>query len=379
MLTTSLLGMRVLDLTRLAPGPYAAFVLAGLGAEVIKIEEPSFGDPLRHPVPADDDSRPTLFELLNRGKKSMTLNLKSVEGKLILKQLARASDVLLEGFRPGVMARLGLHYEELCAVNPRLIYASLSGYGHDGPYAKRATHDLNCLALAGVLDLTGQEDGPPALSAVPWADMASSLWTALGIVAALIERERTGQGQWLDVSMLDGVTALTAVPLADCIGTGRPPRRGDTWLSGRLACYGVYETGDGRYMSLAALEPYFWENFCTAVGREEWMARQYASDQASLRMELAALFRSRTQADWIQVFALRDCCCEPVLTLDQAFAHPQVMQRQLLEGCCLATPLVRPTTGLPPAPRLGEHTSVILAELGYVDSDVERLKAAGVV
>ncbi len=257
-------GTRVLDLSRLAPGPFASLVLADLGAEVIKVEEPAYGDWLRYPTPAtegrggpggDTPQTSRAFELLNRNKKSITLNLKAPAGKAILQHLVRSADVLLEGFRAGTMRRLGLDYESLQAINPGLVYASLSGYGQNGPYHRRACHDMNCLALAGLMDLSGPQDGPPAMSGLPWVDMVAGLWTALGIVAALLERQRSGLGQYLDIAMLDSVAALAHVPLADWLSTGTAPQRGATSLSGKLACYNVYETADGRYMTLGALEP----------------------------------------------------------------------------------------------------------------------------
>ena len=385
-------GIRVLDLTRLAPGPFASLVLADLGAKVIKIEEPGSGDWLRYPIaaelrpkagemesPEDAQRAAQGFELLNHNKESVTLNLKAPEGKVILRQLVREADVLLEGFRAGTMERLGLDYEALRTVNPRLVYASLSGYGQTGPYRRRACHDLNCLALAGLLDLSGREDVAPALSALPWVDMVSGLWTALGIVAALLARERSGLGQYLDISMLDSVAALMHIPVADWLATGVPPRRGKTFLSGELACYNVYETADGRHMTLGALEPRFWEGFCLAVGREDWVARHRSRDQASLRAEVAGLFSTQPQAYWVGLFEDRDCCCEPVLALDEAFAHPQARQRGLLREGWLATPLTSPAVESAPAPQLGQHTAQILAELGYSLDDVQRLRQNGVV
>jgi crotonobetainyl-CoA:carnitine CoA-transferase CaiB-like acyl-CoA transferase len=277
------------------------------------------------------------------------------------------------------MQRLGLDYGSLRAINPRLVYASLSGYGQSGPYHGRACHDLNCLALAGLLDLSGPEDGAPAMSALPWVDMVSGLWTALGIVAALMARERSGLGQYLDISMLDSVAALMHVPVADWLASGVPPQRGRTLLGGELACYNVYETADGKYMTLGALEPQFWAGFCAAVGREDWVARHGSQDQAGLRAEVAALFHTQAQAYWVSLFEDRDCCCEPMLALNEAFAHPQAVQRGVLHEKWLATPLADPALEFAPAPELGEHTAQILGELGYTLQDVQRLRQNGVV
>ncbi len=317
--------------------------------------------------------------MLNRNKKSITLNLKAPAGKAILQHLVRSADVLLEGFRAGTMQKLGLDYESLQVINPGLVYASLSGYGQNGPNRRRACHDVNCLALTGLLDLSGPQDGPPAMSGLPWVDMVAGLWTALGIVAALLERQRSGLGQYLDIAMLDSVAALAHVPLADWLSTGTAPQRGATSLSGKLACYNVYETADGRYMTLGALEPQFWESFCLAVGHEDWVARQHAADQAGLSAEVARLFRSQPQTHWIELFASRDCCCEPVTALDEAFAHPQVAQRGLLRDGWLRTPVTSPEVECAAAPALGEHTAQVLAELGYTLEDVARLRRDGVV
>jgi crotonobetainyl-CoA:carnitine CoA-transferase CaiB-like acyl-CoA transferase len=324
------------------------------------------------------DGRGVLFGLLNRNKKSITLNLKASQGKAILVELARSADALMEGFRPGVMKRLGLEHEALLAINPGLVYVSLSGYGQTGPYRLRAGHDLNYLAIGGLLAISGTPDGPPAVPGVPVADLVCGLWAALGVTAALLGRERTGRGQYLDLSLLDSVTALLAMPLADWLVTGRVPQRGKMPLSGKQACYNVYETADGEYMALGALESRFWRAFCTAVGREDWRSRQHDADQAALIAEVAALFRTQPRAHWTDLLAAHDCCCEPVLGLDESFAHPQVLHRGLLHDAQLAMPLARGGVPRVPAPELGEHTAEILAELGYTADDVEDLRRRGV-
>jgi crotonobetainyl-CoA:carnitine CoA-transferase CaiB-like acyl-CoA transferase len=371
-------AIRILDLSRLLPGPYATLILAELGAEVLKIEEPPQGDPLRYRPIAGPSTHHTLFDLLNRGKKSITLNLKTEEGRAILLALTQRADVLLEGYRPGVMQRLGLAYATLTEVNPGLIYASLSGYGQTGPYRTRAGHDLNYIALGGLLGITGAPDDGPAIPGVPVADLTAALWAALGIMAALCERQRTGHGQYLDISMLDSVTSLLAVPLAAWLGTGRAPQRGQLPLSGQWACYNVYRTADNGYMTLAALEPHFWRAFCLAVGREDWLPRQNDADQAGLSAEIAALFRTQPRAYWEKLFAAHDCACEPVLALDEVFAHPQAQARGLLADGALPLPIGRRALHAH-APALGQHTAEILAELGYSAQDTQRLKEQGVV
>ncbi len=379
MLNLSLRGVRILDLTRLAPGPYASLAMADLGAEVVKVEEPARGDPLRYLSQCGPDLADVLFDHLNRNKKSIALNLKTAQGRAILLQLVHGSDVLMEGLRPGTMERLGLGYDDVSEVNPGLIYASISGYGQTGPHHLQAGHDLDYIALGGLLELTGWPDDPPAVPGVPVADLVSGLWTALGIVAALRERTHSGRGQYLDISMLDCVVSLLQVPLADWLASGSVPRRGRMPLGGRLACYNVYETGDGQHMALAALEHHFWEAFCLAVGRPDWVERQQDPDQGPLIADVSALFLAQSRDYWSALFATHDCCCEPVLAIDEVFAHPQVRHRGLLHGQSLATPLVFQSRPPAPAPRLGQHTTEILGELGYEADDVRRLRRQGVI
>jgi len=372
-------GTRVLDLTRHLPGPYCSLALAELGAEVIKVEQPQQGDPLRHMPWLGDRASEVLFGLVNRGKKSIALNLKASQGREVFLRLVQTADVLMEGFRPGVMKRLALDYAPLAAANPGLIYASLSGYGQTGPYQMRAGHDLNYMALGGLLGVTGTPDGTLAIPGIPVADLASALWAALGISAALFGRQRAGRGQYLDISIMESVTSLMVLPVMQWLGSGRMPQRGKLPLTGAQACYNAYRTADAGYMTLGALEPQFWRAFCLAVNREDWVARQGEEDQSALIAEVAGLFAAQPRAHWADLFARHDCCCEPVLALDEAFSHPQAMERGLLHEGQLSLPLGRHGVPHARAPELGEHTAELLGELGYTSEDLESLRQQGVL
>jgi len=377
-----MLKTRVLDLSRLLPGPYCSRILADFGAEVIKVEQPDGGDWMRH-LPPLADGESILFQALNRGKKSLTLNLKSDKGRAIFLRLAETSDVLLEGFRPGVMERLGLGYETLAHANPRLIYCSLNGYGREGPYRQRAGHDLNYIGLAGLLDLAGSREGPPTIPGAPVADLAGALWMAVGILLALLAQERTGQGQRVDGSFLGA--ALTCLPVALAQHAGKQPmKRGGSNLAGNLVCYHVYETRDGGYMTLAALETKFWAAFCRAVGREHLIEQQFAPAVSSEPAydELRALFRSRTRREWVEALAGVDGCCEPMYTLEEALASAPVQALGLLTGAGLLSPVrlsAQPARPVRPAPALGQHTTALLADLGYDAAEAKELKERGVV
>jgi alpha-methylacyl-CoA racemase len=379
--------MRFLDLTGLLPGPYCSRIFADWGAEVIKVERPGQGDWLRYLPPLDPvGGGGLLFGALNRGKKSLTLNLKSAEGRAILQRLAESADVLLESFRPGVMERLGLGYEELARLNPRLVYCSLSGYGLEGPYRGRAGHDLNYIGLAGLLDLTGARDGPPAVPGTLVADLAGALWGAIGVLQALLERERTGLGQRVDASLLGGALASLPVAVTRCRG-GQSMVRGGSDLTGGVVCYQVYETQDGQYVTLGALEPEFWAAFCQGIGRHDLLGDQYAPAVPGepTYEALCALFRERTRDQWAQALAGADACLEPVYSVEEALDSPAVRalgmlvpggRLGLLPPVALSSHERRPPGG---APGLGQHTAALLAELGHDAAEVERLRSEEVV
>jgi crotonobetainyl-CoA:carnitine CoA-transferase CaiB-like acyl-CoA transferase len=323
-----------------------------------------------------------LFRALNRGKKSLTLNLKSDEGRAILLRLVETADVLLETFRPGVMERLDLGWEALAEVNPRLVFCSLSGYGPDGTYRERAGHDLNYAGLAGLLDLTGPRDGPPSITGAPVADLAGAMWAMVGILLALLERERTGRGQRVDGSLLGGALSFLPLPVNRYLG-GQPMKRGAGDLGGGLVCYNIYETRDGGYMTLSALEPQFWATFCQAVGREDLLGQQMspAVPGEPPYEELCTLFRGRTRQEWVDSLAEVDACCEPVYTVGEALASAPVQALNMLAEGGLLPPvhLADHERSASSSAILGQHTAILLAELGYDAASIGRLQEDGVV
>lgn len=367
-------GIRVLDLSRLLPGPFLTMVLADLGADVVKIEDPKVGDYLRvfPPVKGGVAGR---YLAVNRGKRSLALDLKAAAHVEAFLALVERADVVIESFRPGVMAKLGLGYDVLAARNPRLVMCSISGYGATGPYAHRAGHDLNYVGLAGVLAMGAEAPGHgPAMPGVQIADLAGgALWSATGILAALVGRERTGRGAHLDISMTEGALTLLAAELGN-LDCGARPTRGAETLNGGVACYGVYRTADDRYLSVGALEPKFYVAFSTAIGRKPDVSELVAppAKQAQIRAEIAAILASRTRAEWLEILAAHDCCCEPVLELDELAAHPLHVAREVfftLDGGALG-PIaqVRTPLGTPASPRLpptlGQHSREVLTEYG---------------
>lgn len=378
-------GVRVLDLTRLLPGPYCSLLLAHLGAEVVKIETPRIGDYARY-LPAEIGGD-ALFAAVNRGKKSVALNFRNPRGREILVELARTADVFLEGFRPGRVLHWKIGYEDLRSSNSRLIYCSLSGYGQEGPYSQRAGHDLNYIAAGGLLGLNGLAGGPPVPPSVQIADLAGGMLAAIAILGALVGRERTGQGEYLDIALLDAV-ASWAMPfaLSGFLRGGPNPERGRLALGGGLPCYNVYLTRDGKYLALGALEPPFWSAFCEASGRPDLLGRQFDEEAIPL---VAELFATRSQEEWLRLLGDRDACVEPVLSIAQMSAHPQVIARGLVvpepgpfpggRGQ-LGSPLRvegLPTLGDPP--RLGAQTREILGALGIDPSQLRELEAKAIL
>ena len=389
----ALAQVKVLDLSRLLPGPFCSMLLADFGAEVIKVEDPNGGDYIRGWLPRLGKNS-GFHVVLNRNKQSLTLNLKKPEGKTIFKKLARDADVVLDGFRPGVMQRLGLGYETLREINPRLIYCALTGYGSDGPRAQKAGHDINYLARCGILSYSGLE-GRPCIPGVQIADLGGgALLAAFSIVTALFARERIGKGQFIDVGMADGALTWHALRWGKYLADGELPSPGDDVLNHGFACYNLYATRDGRYMSLGALEPQFWKVFCESVGHPEWNRPNYfepGAHQKILQDQLSALFREKDQVQWIAHFADQDCCCEPVLNLEEAMADEQLLQRRMIVEMMHETWGIYRQLGIAPkfsltpgricshAPELGEHTEDILLGKGYSEPVIAELRMLGVI
>lgn len=384
----ALSGLRVLDFTRLLPGPYAGLVLADLGADVVKVESAKGGDYMRW-IPPLDGRLSYSFKALNTGKRSVALDLKTPQGVAIARRMVAEADILLESFRPGVMDRLGLGYDVVAEINPRLIYCAITGYGQSGPCRDRAGHDLNFQALSGVLGLAGPSGAKPALPAAQLADLGGgALFSLTGVLAALYQRERTGKGTFVDISMTDGCLAFLQMALAAHLGGAKPmPERGTDTLTGGAACYDIYETKDGGFMAFCALEPKFWLAFCQAVDRLDLVPRHFgnAHQIEATRVDLQTLFRTRTRDEWVDLLAEHDTCCEPVLAPDEVAQHPlHVARRNVItdaNGMRMIRMPLRDPDAEPPsaAPELGDSTADVLRELGYSLEEVQSLSEKNVI
>jgi crotonobetainyl-CoA:carnitine CoA-transferase CaiB-like acyl-CoA transferase len=379
-------GVRVLDLTRLLPGNYGTLLLSDLGADVIKVEEPGQGDYIRWTPPLVDGEG-AIHRALNRGKRSVTLNLKDADGAELFLRVADQADVVVESFRPGVMDRLGVGYEALSARNPRLVYAAITGYGQDGPYRDRVGHDIDYLGYAGLLHATGTPDGAPILPAAQIGDFGGGMAAAVGIASALTEVARAGRGRLIDVSMLDVASSWSAVLMAWYLGTGQVPVRGGMPLTGGLACYRVYATGDGKHLAVGALEPRFWRNLCETLGLDDLIDAQLdPGRQEEVAGRLGDVFRTRSRDEWVEELAGRETCVAPVNDIAEAIEDPQVRHRRgvvSIEGAPVGPgPALRFPDHMPevgPAPGLGEHTVEVLGEVGVAPEEVSELRARGVV
>jgi len=378
--STPLGNLRMLDLSRQLPGPFCSTLLADLGADVLVISNPT--DPFGVGIP-----------FLARNKRHMTLNLKSDAGREIFHRLAADADIVLEGTRPGVMKRLGIDYDTLRDLNSRLIYCAISGYGQDGPYRDKVGHDVNYLGYAGVLNFVGEEDGPPVIPGVQIADIGGgALMAAIGILSAVVARQQTGRGQLVDISMLDGCVAWNVYHTLLYLLSGQLPQRGREQLTGRYPCYAVYETRDGRHVTVGAYEAHFWATLCRHFGRDDFIERQW--DQGEAREEMfrffRAAFREKTLSEWLAELGEAEICFGPVNTLPETLADPQVRHRGMVidtrepsgPGITLGTPIKlsdTPASLRTPPAKFGEHTDAVLAALGYDREAIETLRRDGVV
>jgi len=386
-------GIKVLDLSRLAPGPFATMVLADLGADVLMIEAPKGATSHIPWARGQDPERANALDPLRRNKRSLVLNLKDPRGQEIFRKLVPTVDVVVEGFRPGVMKRLGADYETLSALNPRVILCSVTGYGQTGPYADQVGHDINYISIAGMLGMIGWPGTPPAIPLNVLADFAGGgLHGALAVLAALIARQTTGRGQHVDVAMTDGVMYLMATWIRNVLAGDPSPRRGETLLSGVVPQYNVYETKDGKWLSLGALETKFWENLCRVMETPQYAGR--AMDPAMFpeaRKVFADKFKTKTRAEWMPILTSVEICAAPVYELAEALDDPHNRARGMVAELTHPKAGKIRQVGIGPkfsdtpgavrklAPLEGEHTQAVLTGLGYMPEEIETMRKAGAV
>ncbi len=391
-------GIKVLDLTKLAPGPHCTMILGDLGADVIRVEEP--GEPTgRRAAQAGTADvkapRPSYAptNAVGRNKRSIGLNLKSEVGREIYLRLARDADIVVEEFRPGVAKRLGIDYDVLSRINPRLIYCAVTGFGQTGPYRDLVGHDLNYIAQAGALSLIGRRNQPPTIPLNLLADYAGGgMHATIGILAALIARAQTGRGQYVDIAMLDGVMLLLAQALSTYFTNHKVPERGTQPGDGGAPFYNLYETRDGKIITIASMEPWFYGNLCRALKCEQYIGHQYDRDKWPEMFDtFARIFKTKTRDEWWNILTQADICVGRMMTLDELENDPQIRARNMIVevetasgekvkqvGISIKLSETPGSIRLLP-PKLGEHTDAILAELGYASQDIAQWRAAGAI
>ena len=386
-----LTGLKVLDFTTLLPGPYATLMLADMGAEVLRVVSGTRLD-LTTLLPPfiGKENISAILAYLGRGKKSLTLNLKDPRAVRIVHQLLAEYDIVIEQFRPGVMGKFGLDYEQLKTVNPALVYCSLTGYGQTGPMADRAGHDINYLARSGLMAYSGRQETGPVLTGMQIADIAAgSNNSVIGILAAVIHRQRTGEGQYVDVAMTDGVMAFNAMVGAAFLADGQEPAREGHLLNGG-SLYDFYETSDGRYLSFGGLEPQFFAAFCRAIGRADLIpGTVVTTDLPEAKREVREIIGSKTRGEWTAIFKNFDACLEPVMSLAEALADPQVQERRMvvklpLPGGGTIEQLAFPIQFSTTRPEYGgigvlagTHTLEVLMKLGYTEDEIGEFEKTG--
>ncbi len=373
-------GVKILDLARLGPGPHCSQILADFGADIIKLEPPSKGG-----------QQLVVPDAIRRNTRSIRMNLKKPEGREVFEKLVATVDVVVEGFRPGVAKRLKLDYDALSSIKSDIICVSLSGFGQDGPYSQVVAHDLNYQSLAGITHMTGDVDGAPKIPGNAIADDAGGISAALSIMMALFHKERTGEGQYVDLAMVDTLLNMMLLQLNDTVVSGSSPRRGQTVLTGQWAYYNIYECKDGKYLSVAAFEPWFWANLCRLVGVDEFAEQQHPDSEEEAKAQIQRLqevFLTRDRDDWTERLMFEDTCVTPVLSLDEVVADRNHRGRgAILAGADLGEGfddqvgvLFRmsktPGSLRTPAPKVGQDTRDILVELGYAESELDALEQA---
>ncbi|HJM90157.1 MAG TPA: CaiB/BaiF CoA-transferase family protein [Dehalococcoidia bacterium] len=394
---TSLQGIRVLDLSRLAPGPYCTMLLGDMGADILLVEAPpQFVTRTGTPAPPPDDEatrRRRAHNALGRNKRSIVINLREEQGRDVFYKLCEDADVVLEGFRPGVVDRLGVDYETVSKINPGIVYCSLSGYGQTGPYRDIVGHDINYISIGGALGLIGRPGQPPAIPQNVIADFAGGgLMAAFSITSALLARERTGRGQFVDIAMSDGVLYLLASAASGVLAGGNAPQRGEETLSGASPHYDTYECSDGKWLSLGSLEPHFWAALCEVVGREDFKELEYdRSRHPEIREHFEQTFRAKTRDEWFAELQTIDICVAPVYALDEALEDPHNVARNMVvavDDPQLGTinqigigPKFSETPGevKSTTPQPGADTDDVLASAGFAGAAIEELRASGVV
>lgn len=386
-------SLKVLDFSALLPGPFGTMVLADLGADVVRLESPNRPDMVRA-LPPLEDGVSACHAYLNRSKKSLAVDLKKPEGVELVKKLVQQYDIVVEQFRPGVMDRLGVGYEALKAANPKIIYCSITGYGQDGPYKDRAGHDMNYLSIAGITGYNGRKASGPAPINVQVADVAGgSFHAVMGILAAVIHRQQTGEGQYIDISMTDAAFSMHALTAPPALVAGEQPELQATQLNGG-SFYDCYQTKDGRYFSVGGIEPQFFAQFCAAIGKPELSTKGLVLRPdivAEVKREIAGAMKQKTYAEWLPVFAALDSCTEPVLSFAEACAHPQMQARGMLVdvprpgggtqkqiASAIKFSTAKPRYDYIGAP-LGAHTDAILADAGFGAEQLAALRKAGVI
>ncbi|MFA4910666.1 MAG: CaiB/BaiF CoA-transferase family protein [Desulfobacteria bacterium] len=391
-MASALEGIKILDLSRLLPFNYCTLMLADLGAEVLKIEEPKIGDYMRW-MPPKLEKESAVFLMANRNKKGMTLNLKEEKGKEILRRLVKEYDVLFESFRPGVMKRLGLGYDDLKEINPRLVFCSSTGYGQDGPYKDRPGHDMNYISVAGILESTGRHTGAPVIPGIPIADMSIGIFSAFSILAGIIARDRMGKGQYIDVSMTDCMVSYNMINIAGLVASQRSHGLETLGITGETPCYNVFKTKDGKFISLGNIEDKFWLNLLKLIGREDLKESQFATGEQQKKTmdELQRIFLSKTREEWLGLFEGKDICYAPVNDAEDLMADPHVKHREMLLEMEHPVEGKVTTVGFPfkfsqtpgriktPSPTLGQHTEEILKGLGYKDQDIKEMEEKGAI